>query len=103
MTGEETLPCFVLDITIDKIRKQNVAELLKNNSYSFFYADGEPTVNEDELYYLFAVQGGGIEIIVICHDFQEIIGNSNVTQATKTQSIDNRTASNKQKEKRGGK
>ena len=69
LNDEELLPYFVLDVTYDEIGKSEVAECLKKNQYSFFQPNGEPTVIEEEPCYVFKIQGGAIDIVVICQEF----------------------------------
>ena len=71
--GEESLPHFVLDVTCEKINKNNISSYLKNNKYSFNQQDGEPTVYEKDFYYIFRIQGGAIDIIVICQEIKKTI------------------------------
>lgn len=71
LATEETFPYFVLDITYEKMDKVGAMTYLKNNKFSFYQVNGDPTIGESETYYIFKAQGGAIDILVICLEVEK--------------------------------
>ena len=66
LSDEEVFPHFSLDITEEKVDKKSIVEYLNKNNYSYYYADGVPSIPNSDSYSIFKIQGGQIDISVIC-------------------------------------
>ncbi|WP_291571899.1 hypothetical protein [Clostridium sp. UBA4548] len=63
--NEESFPCFVLDVAIEQLIKEEVVEQFKKSNYS--YTDGgQPVIPQSEQYWIFKIQGGPLDIKIIC-------------------------------------
>lgn len=63
---EEVFPYFVLDITEEKIEREDIEKYLNSSNFSFHLFNGSLPIPEMNFYSIFKVQGGEIDIMVIC-------------------------------------
>ena len=66
LLGEESLPCYVLDVTEEQVDVSGMIDYLLNNKFSFHQFNGSPTLPKENSYYIFRIQGGPIDISVAC-------------------------------------
>jgi hypothetical protein len=63
---EECLPCFVLDVSIAKLDKDEIDRSFEKFNFKFNFCDG-PAVPKSDEYYLLKIEGGPIYISIICN------------------------------------
>lgn len=64
--NEETFPCFVLDVSASKLKSEDdVSQAFKKLNFRYSYSDGLAIPKSDE-YNLFSIQGGPIDLTVLC-------------------------------------
>ncbi|BFT72379.1 hypothetical protein [Paenibacillus sp. P36] len=63
--NEESFPCFVLDVNIHELENDDI--VLKFKKYNYGYSGGDkPIIPKSAAYHLLKIEGGPIDITVIC-------------------------------------
>lgn len=69
--SEGSLPYFVLDVTCERLSRFETHKYLKENKYSYSQR-GKPNIPTQLYYSLFKIQGGGIDIAIVCQKFRYV-------------------------------
>jgi len=69
---KEPFPCFVLNVDCRDFNRNEITEILKKLNYAFKDGD-EPIVPEEDLFSIFRIQGGPIDISVISRIVEMIL------------------------------
>ncbi|BFT72357.1 hypothetical protein [Paenibacillus sp. P36] len=63
--NEDSFPCFVLDVNIHELENDDI--VLKFKKYIYEYGESDkPIIPKSEVYHLLKIEGGPIDITVIC-------------------------------------
>lgn len=68
MPNEDNFPYFVLDVSEGVILPQNITQMLNKNKFGFIIPDENLKILQSSNYSIFKIQGGSINVTVICHE-----------------------------------
>jgi len=67
--NEDTMPCLVLEVCSSKLEESDLRSKFEKVNYAFSFSDS-PAIPKSDEYYLFKIQGGPIDISIICQQVE---------------------------------